>query len=50
MVNIKQILSVAVAGTVSYPADIPFAEWGPGPHDTKIEVVNETTLSAASID
>src|SRR5208282_4617509 len=45
-VDIKTILSVAVAGTVSHPADLPFAEWGPGLHDTRIEVVNETTLSA----
>jgi len=45
-VDIKAILSVAVAGTLSYPPDLPFAEWGPGPHDTRIEVANETTLSA----
>lgn len=46
-VDIKAILSAAVAETVTYSPDNPLAEWGPGPHDTKIEVVNETTLSAA---
>jgi uncharacterized protein (TIGR02452 family) len=45
-VDIKAILSVAVAGTISYPPDLPFAERAPGPHDTRIEVANETTLSA----
>lgn len=46
-VDIKAILSAAIAGTVTYSPDNPLAEWGPGPHDTKIEVANETTLSAA---
>jgi uncharacterized protein (TIGR02452 family) len=47
MVDIKAMLAAAIDGTVSYPPATPFDECSPGPHDTKIDVVNETTLSAS---
>jgi uncharacterized protein (TIGR02452 family) len=45
-VDIKSLVSAAVAGTVTYPPDKPTKDSGKGPHSTRIEVVNETTLSA----
>jgi uncharacterized protein (TIGR02452 family) len=45
-VDIRTIVAAAVAGTVTYPPDMPTIESGQGPHDTRIEVANETTLSA----
>ena len=47
IVDIKPLLSSAVKGTVSYPPDSPIAGVNNGQHDMLIEVVNETTLSAA---
>jgi uncharacterized protein (TIGR02452 family) len=45
-VDIKALLSSAVEGTVSYPPNAPVSGTIGGQHDTIIEVVNETTLSA----
>jgi len=36
----------ASEGTVTYSDGEPLPESGPGAHDTAVEVVNETTLSA----
>jgi uncharacterized protein (TIGR02452 family) len=46
-VDIKALLSSAVEGTVSYPPNAPVSETIYAQHETIIEVVNETTLSAA---
>jgi uncharacterized protein (TIGR02452 family) len=46
IVDITALLSSAVKGTVSYPLDSPIPGAYGGQHDTVIEVVNETTLSA----
>jgi len=45
-VDIREQISLAVKGTVSYPPDAPFDEVIIGDHETAIEVQNETTLSA----
>lgn len=45
-VDIKALLSSAVEGTVSYLPSASVSEVSDGHHDTIIEVVNETTLSA----
>ena len=45
-VNIKPLLSSAVKGTASYPPNASVSGAYDGQHDTIIEVVNETTLSA----
>ena len=45
-VNIEASSSSAVKGTVSYPPDSPISGAKGGQHDTIIEVLNETTLSA----
>lgn len=45
-VDIKALLSSAVKGTVSYPPNASVSAANSGQHDTIIEVVNETTLSA----
>ena len=45
-VDIKALLSSAVKGTVSYPPNASVSGANGGQHDTIIEVVNETTLSA----
>jgi uncharacterized protein (TIGR02452 family) len=45
-VDIRAFLSLAVKGTVSYPPDASISRVKGGHHDTIIEVVNETTLSA----
>jgi uncharacterized protein (TIGR02452 family) len=46
-VDIQPMISKAVKGTVSYPPERSLSEKRPGSHDTKIDVNNETTLSAA---
>ena len=45
-VDIKDQISLAVEGTVSYPPDVSFDEGIIGEHETAIEIKNETTLSA----
>jgi uncharacterized protein (TIGR02452 family) len=45
-VDIRSLLSAAVAGTITYPPDKPTKDSGQGPHETRVEVANETTLSA----
>jgi uncharacterized protein (TIGR02452 family) len=45
-VDIKALLSSAVKGTVSYAPNTSVSEANSSQHDTIIEVVNETTLSA----
>lgn len=45
-VVIAEAVSRAAAGTIAYPPETPFAAQGAGPFTTRIEVVNETTLSA----
>jgi uncharacterized protein (TIGR02452 family) len=45
-IDIKALLSSAVKGTVSYPPNASVSGGNGGQHDTIIEVVNETTLSA----
>jgi uncharacterized protein (TIGR02452 family) len=45
-VDIKAILSSAVKGTVSYPPNASVSGAKGGQHDTIMEVVDETTLSA----
>jgi uncharacterized protein (TIGR02452 family) len=45
-VDIKELLSSAANGTVSYPSDSPISGANAGQYDTIVEVVNETTLSA----
>jgi uncharacterized protein (TIGR02452 family) len=45
-VDITALLSSAVKGTVCYPPDSPIPEASGGQHETIIEVLNETTLSA----
>ncbi|MFW6140701.1 MAG: TIGR02452 family protein [Acidobacteriota bacterium] len=46
-IDIKPLVSAAVKKTVSYPPKKLLPEENQGPHDTKIEINNETTLSAA---
>ncbi len=45
-VDIKALLCSAIQGTVSYPPNVSVSGGNGGQHDTIIEVVNETTLSA----
>jgi len=45
MIHIADLLEQAIHGTVSYPPAAELPNIGGGSHDTKIEVVNETTLS-----
>jgi uncharacterized protein (TIGR02452 family) len=45
-VDVTSLVSAAVSGTVTYPPGKPTSETAQGPHDTRIEVANETTLSA----
>jgi uncharacterized protein (TIGR02452 family) len=47
-VDIADLVRRAVEGTVAYPHDEPAPALVPGSRPTQIEVVNETTLSAAS--
>lgn len=47
-VDLAPAIAAAVQGTVAYPPAALLPATQPGPHDTQIEVVNETTLSAAS--
>ncbi len=46
-VDISTLIQRAVTGTVSYPPDLNFLVSQPGPHKTRFEITNETTLSAA---
>ena len=45
-IDIRSAIQKAVRGTVSYPSDRAFELSTQGKHATRIEVVNETTLSA----
>lgn len=47
IVHIQPLLSAALKGTVSYPPQTSLPEENPGPHETRFEVQNETTLSAS---
>jgi uncharacterized protein (TIGR02452 family) len=47
VVEIGELLQHAVAGTCSYPPGSSLSEVKAGEHQTRIEVVNETTLAAA---
>jgi uncharacterized protein (TIGR02452 family) len=47
-VDIQALLSSAIEGKVSYPPNAPVSETISGQHDTIIEVMNETTLSAGN--
>jgi uncharacterized protein (TIGR02452 family) len=46
-VGIRAAVEKAICGTVSYPPDHAFKLSAQGTYDTRFEVVNETTLSAA---
>ena len=46
MVHLKEAIDRAACGTQSYPPDSVPRESVKGPHETQIEVANETTLSA----
>jgi uncharacterized protein (TIGR02452 family) len=46
-VTLGPMLAAAVKGTVTYPPDPDRPVSQTGPHDTRVEVVNESTLAAA---
>lgn len=48
VVSIRDAVARAAQGTVTYPPDALLPDRAPGPHPTRFEVVDETTLSAAS--
>lgn len=48
-VQIGEQLERAVQGTVSYPPDVSLPEAQPGPHATRIQVINDSTLAAARL-
>lgn len=48
-ISIQNLLTAALKGTVSYPPEMSLPEENPGPHKTRFDVRNETTLSAAKL-
>lgn len=47
IVDLKEEVARAVRGTQSYPPDLSLEDSFNGAHDTRVEITNETTLSAA---